>query len=142
MIKTKYRTTADNLAIYDLSPQAADLWVVAGPDGHTGEIDTDSLPEGFRWVTGEEWEALQDSIKEMLTVFTYEFMGRIPKHGSEVAQTVCNALQLSGSKDGKVTELIARKAAGLLNDDMIDDGEWDSDCVLAIVQNCSFTAMN
>ena len=142
MQKTKYRTVSDNLAIYDLAPNASELWVVAGPDGFEGEIDTDSLPEGFRWVTGDEWEALQDSIKEGLTVFTYEFMGRVPKHGSEVAQTVCNALQLSGSKDGKVTELIARKAAGWLNDDMIADGEWDSDCVLAIVQNCSFTAMN
>jgi len=141
MIKTKYRTTADNLAVYDLSPQAAELWVVAGPDGHTGEIDTDSLPEGFRWVTGEEWEALQDSIKEGLTVFTYEYMGRIPNYGSEVAQAVCYALEMSNSKEGKVTELIARKAAELLNDATISRC-WDSDCVLAVVENCSFTAMN
>lgn len=140
MIKTKY-TTADGLAVYDLAPELADLCAVAGPDGHTGQIDPDDLPEGFRWVTADEWEAL-DKASEGLTVFTYEFMGRIPKHGSEVAQTVCNVLQLSGSKEGTVTELVARKAAGLLNDDMIDDGGWDSDCVLAVVANCSFTAMN
>lgn len=140
MIKTKYKT-ADGLTVYDIDPQAAELWVVAGPDGHTGEIDPDDLPEGFRWVTGEEWEALQHAVKEELTVFTYEYMGRIPKHGSEVAQAVCNALQLSGSKEGTVTELVARKAAGLLNDTGASNC-WNSDCVLAIVQNCSFTAMN
>lgn len=80
--------------------------------------------------------------KEESIVFTYEYMGRIPKHGSEVAQAVCNALQLSGSNDGNVTELVARKAAGLLNDDKIDGGGWDSYCVFAVVENCSFTAMN
>ena len=133
MIKTKY-TTADGLAVYDLAPELADLCAVAGPDGHTGPIDPDDLPQGFRWVTADEWEAL-DKAWEELTVFTYEFMGRIPKHGSEVAQAVCNVLQLSGSKEGTVTELVARKAAGLLNDDMIDDGGWDYDCVLAIEQN-------
>ena len=141
MIKTSLKTK-DGLAVYDIDPLASDLWVVAGPDGHTGPIDPDDLPEGFRWVTNEEWASMQNAVKEELTVFTYEYMGRIPKHGSEVAQAVCNALQLSGSKEGTVTELVARKAAGLLNDDMIDSGEWDSDCVLAVVENCCFTAMN
>lgn len=59
MQKTKYKT-ADGLTIYDLDQNAAELWVVAGPDGHTGVIDTDNLPDGFRWVTGEEWEVLVD----------------------------------------------------------------------------------
>lgn len=63
MIKTKYKT-ADGLTVYDLDPNAAELWVVAGPDGHVGEIDPDDLPEGFRWVDGSEWEALQDAVKE------------------------------------------------------------------------------
>lgn len=64
MIKTNYKTTVDNLTVYDLDPQASELWVVAGPDGFVGEIDPDDLPEGFRWVTGEEWEALQDAVNE------------------------------------------------------------------------------
>ena len=59
MIKTNLRTT-DGLAVYDLDPLASDLWVVAGPDGHTEQIDTDNLPDGFRWVTNEEWASLQD----------------------------------------------------------------------------------
>ena len=64
MQKTKYRTVSDNLAIYDLDPQASELWVVAGPDGFVGEIDPGDLPDGFRWVTGEEWEVLVDMIAD------------------------------------------------------------------------------
>ena len=64
MQKTKYRTVSDDLAIYDLAPSASELWVVAGPDGFDGEIDPDDLPEGFRWVTGEEWEALVDMVAD------------------------------------------------------------------------------
>lgn len=51
--------TADGLEIYDLDPQASELWVVAGPEGHGGIIDPDDPPEGFRWVTEEEWQSLQ-----------------------------------------------------------------------------------
>ena len=48
--------TADGLAIYDLDPQAGELWAVAGPAGvDPRSIDPDSLPEGFRWVEDEEW---------------------------------------------------------------------------------------
>lgn len=57
MLKLK---TADGLEIYDLDPQASELWVVAGPAGQVGKIDPDDLPEGFRWVTEEEWQSLQD----------------------------------------------------------------------------------
>ncbi len=54
------RTTIDGLTIYDLAPQASELWVVAGPAGHdAATINTDNLPDGFRWVTVEEWEALE-----------------------------------------------------------------------------------
>ena len=45
------------LYYYDLDPLASDLWVVAGPAGwHVADIDPDALPDGFRWVTGSEWE--------------------------------------------------------------------------------------
>jgi hypothetical protein len=54
-------TTKDGLTIYDLDPNAAELWVVAGPAGYdVSKIDTDNLPDGFRWVENEEWEALQN----------------------------------------------------------------------------------
>ena len=48
-------TTADGLAIYDLSQQAGELVAVAGPAGYAGTIDPDALPAGFRWISEEEW---------------------------------------------------------------------------------------
>ena len=52
-------TTKDGLTVYDLDPQSSELWAVAGPAGFKkGDIDTDNLPEGFRWVTAEEWQEL------------------------------------------------------------------------------------
>lgn len=49
------KTTKDGLFIYDLAPQASELWAVAGPAGFDpSTIDTDNLPAGFRWV--EAWE--------------------------------------------------------------------------------------
>lgn len=53
--------TADGLCVYDLDPQASELWTVAGPDGvDPTTIDIDDLPAGFRVVTEYEWESLQD----------------------------------------------------------------------------------
>jgi hypothetical protein len=47
----------DGLRLYDLDPAASQLWVVAGPDGWKVEdINPDSLPDGFRWVSDEEWQ--------------------------------------------------------------------------------------
>ena len=65
--------TADGLAIYDLDIHASELWVVAGPDGHDPyQLDPDSLPEGFRWITDDEWETIktrkpvaEDAIREL-----------------------------------------------------------------------------
>jgi len=49
------KVTKDGLTIYDLDPQASELWAVAGPAGHDPQaIDTDDLPDGWRWV--EAWE--------------------------------------------------------------------------------------
>jgi len=60
-VKTVYKTT-DGLCVYDLDPQASELWVVAGLDIARPElIDPDDLPEGFRWITNEEWEQIQTS---------------------------------------------------------------------------------
>lgn len=59
--KTDLRT-ADGLVVYDLDPQASELWTVAGPDGvDPTTIDPDCLPNGFRWVTEYEWQSLQDT---------------------------------------------------------------------------------
>lgn len=58
--KTDLRT-ADGLVVYDLDPQASELWTVAGPDNvDPATIDIDDLPAGFRVVTEYEWESLQD----------------------------------------------------------------------------------
>jgi hypothetical protein len=57
--KTTDYTTTDGLRVYDLDPQAGDLWAVAGPDGHDPrEIDVDDLPQGWRWVDEDEWSSL------------------------------------------------------------------------------------
>ena len=46
---------------YDLDPKSGELWVVAGPAGYdVADLDPDELPEGFRWVTDEEWAAKAD----------------------------------------------------------------------------------
>lgn len=59
--KTDLRT-ADGLVVYDLDPQASELWTVAGPDNvDPTTIDIDDLPAGFRVVTEYEWESLQDT---------------------------------------------------------------------------------
>lgn len=62
MIKLRAKTS-DGLWLYDLDPSASDLWVVAGPDTDD-KIDPDDLPAGFRWVTGEEWESLQSTVRD------------------------------------------------------------------------------
>ena len=52
--------TADGFTVYDLDPQAAELWAVAGPDGlDPATIDPDNLPDGCRWVDEAEWTTLQ-----------------------------------------------------------------------------------
>ena len=58
------KQTQDGLTVYDLDPQASELWAVAGPDGiEPRTIDPDNLPEGFRWVESEEWESLTPPIQ-------------------------------------------------------------------------------
>jgi hypothetical protein len=60
--RTTAFTTADGLRVYDLCPQSPDMVAVAGPDGIDPRgIDADYLPEGFRWVTDDEWAELADT---------------------------------------------------------------------------------
>jgi hypothetical protein len=73
---TTNRTTVEGLTIYDLDPLSAELWAIAGPAGHDPKtIDTDDLPEGFRWVDGKEWEELEK---------LREFNHRVTKLGFEL----------------------------------------------------------
>lgn len=59
-IKTN-KKTSDGLTVYDLDPNASELWVVAGPSGFDPcTIDPECLPKGFRWVTSDEWEEIDD----------------------------------------------------------------------------------
>lgn len=45
---------------YDLSPKSSELWVLEGPMDEEyllhADMDTDELPEGFHWVTDDQWE--------------------------------------------------------------------------------------
>lgn len=52
---------------YDVVPLASDLWVLEGPQGGSRLLRTwarekgfDAIPEGYRWVTDEEWEREHD----------------------------------------------------------------------------------
>jgi hypothetical protein len=57
--KRTSHVTAHGEAVYDLDPQASELWVVAGPAGiDPASIDPDDLPDGCRWVNGDEWEQM------------------------------------------------------------------------------------
>jgi hypothetical protein len=65
------KLTKDGLTIYDLQPQAGELCVVAGPIGYSvDQIDMDDLPDGFRWITTEEWEELQAQDEPELKTIT------------------------------------------------------------------------
>lgn len=56
------KKTQDGLTIYDLDPRASELCAVAGPAGiDPATIDSDNLPDGFRWIDDAEWEAIEDS---------------------------------------------------------------------------------
>lgn len=50
--------TKNGERIYDLDPLASDLWAIAGPDGldpNTVSVTWDDLPDGYRWLSDEEW---------------------------------------------------------------------------------------
>lgn len=72
-------------------------------------------------------------------MFNYEFTGRSCRSGHVVADAVCGVLNTCDSVDGRVTEVVASKAAALLNIVGFDGGKWDTASVLATVENCTFT---
>lgn len=85
------KTTKDGLTIYDLDPQASELWVVAGPAGIDPKtIDTDNLPDGFRWVEAEEWEELQGIACEQIYFAVCNVNGPISR--KIVAESVQSAV--------------------------------------------------
>ena len=114
MQKTKYKT-ADGLTVYDIDPNAAELWAVAGPDGFVGEIDPDDLPEGFRWVDGLEWEALHevDYSEVAEVVFEYKF-ATDSESGVMVARDFSEAKMMLA--DRLTDEVVADGAFGWVED--------------------------
>lgn len=57
-------------ARYDLDPFDGQLWVAEGPAGYQPEeLDPQELPQGFRWVDTEEWDARGSDV-EILTART------------------------------------------------------------------------
>lgn len=81
--------TFDGLAVYDLDPQASQLWAVAGPDGiDPSTIDPDSLPDGFRWVQREEWEQLEvaKTTRKVIVVRAKAFSGEGVKHNTVLVE--------------------------------------------------------
>jgi hypothetical protein len=52
--------------IYDLNPNSSDLMAIVGPesiDANMVEYDAENhetmLPDGFRWLTNDEWATIQ-----------------------------------------------------------------------------------
>jgi hypothetical protein len=133
---TTNRATTDGLTIYDLDPLSAELWAIAGPAGHDPKaIDTDDLPDGFRWITTEEWEELQseeDRTEGTGNDFSimWQFMGRLSKDGFQAAEAVSIAMQ--ELKVDRVTKDVLHTAAATLG------GTWDAESVEACIKNCSF----
>lgn len=81
------KTTADGLTIYDLDPQASELWAVAGPAGvDPATLDPDALPDGFRWVDSIEWEDICERI-EGVVVINHERYGERAEFDSLDAAT-------------------------------------------------------
>lgn len=61
-------TTRDGLRVYDLDTQAGELWAVAGPAGYdVNAIDPEFIPDGFRWVSDDEWAALNGTFRHRIT---------------------------------------------------------------------------
>ena len=61
------RHTFDGLRVYDLDPQASELWACIGPEGADPRtLDPDNLPEGFRLITPSEWEAVESGEAEIV----------------------------------------------------------------------------
>lgn len=88
------KTTADGLTIYDLDPQASELWAVAGPAGvDPATLDPDALPDGFRWVDSIEWEDIcerqENASQPLIVVFRPHsrpaWVGRYDSENSFVA---------------------------------------------------------
>lgn len=86
--------TKDGLTVYDLDPQASELWAVAGPAGYDiKSIDPDNLPPGFRWVDNDEWADLQSEIDYSTVadhVYEYKF-ATDSEHGSIMARDFAEA---------------------------------------------------
>lgn len=131
--------TAEGLVVYDLAPQAAELWAVAGPDGFAGEIDPDNLPEGFRWVDGWEWETLHEAdysevcidcgsehIEEGTCVDcqTKDFAGVHEEIHEESRRFAFATDSESGFIDAATFDAACEVLKGSLPDDAVDNGGW------------------
>jgi hypothetical protein len=120
-MKTRYHTK-DGLAVYDLDPLAAELWVIAGPDDlDEVAIDTDDIPEGCRWVDSNEWAAIQSLARHHY----------VPHH--EIVRAVRDARGQTDRVEQRALALLHERGhmAGLTCDQQ-REVEWD------VCKECSF----
>lgn len=69
--------------------------------------------------------------EETIWLADYEFFGRVPNNGHVAAVAVCTAMeirQIFSLTDGVIGEALR-----------ILDGDWDRECLLKILENCSFS---
>lgn len=132
--KTNYKTEC-GLTIYDLCPLNGELMAVAGPDGFDPvSIDPECLPDGFRWIDGEEWQLAQEKAVAVadLELFevSWECMGRMSKNAVIAASAVAVAMEQLES-----TELTQRTLEIAV--EVLGDG-WDVASVESLIENFSF----
>lgn len=106
--KTDLKTT-DGDVIYDLDPDSAELWAVAGPDGHDArKIDPDDLPPGFRWVSESEYERAEQVQRDQVKHLRRKFLARIKAlQGRKSA--CCDRSLLDGRRGKKGRKGVPRK---------------------------------
>lgn len=69
--------------------------------------------------------------EETIWLADYEFSGRVPNSGHVAAVAVCTAMEIS--QVFSLTDSVIGEALRIL------DGDWDRECLLKILENCSFS---
>lgn len=100
--------TADGLTVYDLDVYGSELVAVAGPAGYDPRtINTDELPEGFRWVSPEEWSTFEGDADDLALMISENSISEDDTIPEIVALVVAAGPAFSGGTDESAREVAA-----------------------------------